>query len=750
MENEYRVLHVLQRMEPAGVQTLLMNLYKNIDRNKIQFDFLVHYKTPQFFDDEIKKMGGNVFRLSFREDYNLFKYLRDLDMFFKKHQNYKIVHGHMHTLGFFYLKAAKKNGIPIRIAHAHTNNTQKDFKLVFKLIMNKLYAKYATHLFACSEDAGVYMFGKKKFKVINNAIDSNKFRFNEKNRNEIRKELNIENNFVIGCVGRFTKQKNQKFSLEIYKELLKKIPKSKLLFIGTGEMENEVKELVNNYGLNNNVLFLENRNDMEKIYCAMDVFLFPSLFEGLGIVGVEAQAAGTPVVCTDTLPSEMSVTPLVYRVSLNNGVDKWVDAILEAKDNKQNHTDMSKYIKENNYDIENLANYLAKFYTNHSDSKLTYQQENKNKKRVNLKELREKKKVIIVLNRLGGFGWGGAHRVSVILANYLINSGYEVELIAWDASTIDYPIDSKIKIHDFNLKIRNEKDRIKACLLTRKILKKNKGAYVYVLTSRMATDIYISSLFCGVKVIGAERTDPNREPKKKIFRIIRNIAFTKMYKTVYQTVDAKKYFPKQAQKKGTVIFNPLSPNLPEPYNGKRKKEFITFCRIDNQKNLYLMIDAFINCHKKHNDFILKIYGDGLIKNEIKRYIISHNAENFILLRDFSKNIHEKILDSYAYINSSDYEGMSNSMLEALAIGLPSICTDCPIGGAKTIIKNGENGILVPVNNLSEMELAINKLIENKELCEKLSKNACKIREKLSIDNICSQWERLMYKDGESL
>lgn len=361
-----RILHVLQRMEPAGVQTLLMNIYREIDKSKIQFDFLVHYETPQFFDEEIEKLGGKIYRLSIREDYNFLKYFMDLNNFFKNHNEYKIIHGHMHSLGFIYLYFAKKYNIPIRIAHSHTNSTQKDLKKIPKIIMNKLFSKNATHLFACSKLAGEYMFGKKKFEIINNAIDSEKFIFNYINRENIRNELNLNNNFVLGVVGRFEIQKNQKFAIILFEELLKRHPSAKMIMVGTGSMLEEVKFLAKEKKIENNVLFLGNRKDMPKIYHSMDAFLFPSLFEGLGIVGVEAQAAGIPVICTDTLPEEINVTPLIYRVSLNSKVAEWIDVIDKSQKNKFIHKDMSKFVYKNNYDIKNTVDFLQTFYLKNS------------------------------------------------------------------------------------------------------------------------------------------------------------------------------------------------------------------------------------------------------------------------------------------------------------------------------------------------------------------------------------------------
>ena len=367
MSEPIRVLHILQRMEAAGVQTLLMNLYRKIDRDKVQFDFLVHYTAPQFFDDEIEKLGGRIYRLSVREDYDFPKYYYELNQFFKEHKEYKIVHGHMHTLGGIYLHAAKRNGVPVRIAHSHTNSTQKDAKHFIKIIMNHLYAVDANILFACSDAAGKYMFGKRKFEVINNAIITDNFIFSEEVRKRKRKELKLEDKFVVGNVGRFELQKNQRFIVDVFERLSAIRTDAVLMLVGTGSMQDEIKALVDEKGLKDKVLFLGNRRDVAELYQAMDVFLMPSLFEGLGIVGVEAQAAGTPVVCTDTLPIEINVSPLIYRMSLNKSVEEWATAVLNAAENPQRHKNMKQYIVKADYDMDALAEKMEHFYLEKSN-----------------------------------------------------------------------------------------------------------------------------------------------------------------------------------------------------------------------------------------------------------------------------------------------------------------------------------------------------------------------------------------------
>ena len=358
------------------------------------------------------------------------------------------------------------------------------------------------------------------------------------------------------------------------------------------------------------------------------------------------------------------------------------------------------------------------------------------------------KEVFFVIGSLGGKGWGGAHRVICILANYLAEKGYPVTIIVWRDSPVDYPLDKAINIIWLHCKVNKEIDMIKPCIKTREILKEHSGAYLYAFMSRMATYARIYTVGLNVKVIGSERTDPRTEPHNVVFRMIRNHMFGFMYRTVYQTPDALAYFPKRAQKNGCVIPNPITPNLPERYQGIRKKEFVTFCRIDRQKNLPMMIDSFIQVHFRYPEYKLKIYGTGLIEEEIKNYIKDKQADEFILMEGFSNRVHESILDCAGFLSSSDYEGLSNSMLEAMAIGFPCVCTDCPIGGAHMMIQDGINGLLVPVKDVSAMRDAIIELIENPNLGERMSIEAEKVKRLLDEKVICKKWEALLFEENE--
>lgn len=364
MGEPIRVLHILQRMEAGGTQALLMNIYRKIDRTKVQFDFLVVYKEKQFYDDEIEKMGGYIYKLSFREDLNLPKFQKELADFFAQHHEYKIVHCHAYTIGYFCLKAAKKVGIPVRIAHSHSNAAAHDVKLPLKLIMQKLFTIYSTDLFACSEEAGKFAFKAKKFGIIQNAIDSQKFIADANIREEIRKALRVENKFVVGHVGRMQPEKNHDFLIDVFAELKKSKPDAELILIGTGPLEDKVKCKVAEKGLSNCVHFLGNRKDMNRIYQAMDAFVFPSLFEGLGIVAIEAQAAGVPIVCSEGLPPETDITPIYRKLLLSDGAEKWANAALEMTQNPSAHTNMQKYVIDAGFDMDATAKYMESYYLN--------------------------------------------------------------------------------------------------------------------------------------------------------------------------------------------------------------------------------------------------------------------------------------------------------------------------------------------------------------------------------------------------
>lgn len=360
MSKPIRILHIVQKMEAGGTQAFLMNLYRNIDRDKIQFDFLVEYEEKEFYDDEIISLGGKIYYTNFRKTLNVIKFKKTLSNILKEHPEYKIVHIHATAIGKICTDVAKKCGVKTIIAHTHNNSAVKDWKYYPKILLRKLYTKGPTDFFACSEDAGRYTFKNKKFTVVYNAIDIDKFLFKQEIREEFRKEFNIEDKFVIGNIGRLHEQKNQSFLIDVFYEIQKRKDNAILLIVGKGPLENKLKEKVSNLGINNKVYFLGNRKDVERIYQGMDVFVLPSLFEGLGIVAIEAQVSGLPVIASTGVAKEANITDNIQNIDLSESIDVWVEAICKTK--VKNRKNIENIVRKSRFNIENNAKFLQEFY----------------------------------------------------------------------------------------------------------------------------------------------------------------------------------------------------------------------------------------------------------------------------------------------------------------------------------------------------------------------------------------------------
>ena len=332
MENEpIRILNIVPNMRAAGIETFIMNVYRNIDRNKVQFDFLVHNQKEEFYDKEINNLGGRIYRLTYKDDKNIFKYIKDLNNFFKEHKEYKIVHGHMQSMMPLYLCIAKKNKVPVRIAHSHNGSYEKTIKGYILHVFSRFSKYFSTCNWACSKVAGKYLFGKKKFEIVYNGIDTNKFQFNPKIRKNKRNELNIkESEFVIGHIGRFELQKNHKFIIKLLNELYKDNKNIKLLLIGIGKYKNDMEKKVKELNLEKNIVFLGTRNDVDELYQAMDCFILPSLYEGLPLVGVEAQINNLYCLFSNTITKELKISEKSYYLNINN-LNEWKNKISEIQ-----------------------------------------------------------------------------------------------------------------------------------------------------------------------------------------------------------------------------------------------------------------------------------------------------------------------------------------------------------------------------------------------------------------------------------
>lgn len=362
-----KIFQLVGSYKGGGVEAVVMNFYRNIDRNKIQFTFVCDEDSTDIPYEEIEKLGGKIIIVP---PYSKpFKYHSALKKALKE-DDYKIIHSHISTMSVFSLFAAKCAGVPVRIAHSHsTTNKKEKKKNLMKQILRPFSKVFATDYMCCSELAGRWLFGNKEYDkgnvyLLNNAIDLDKFKYNESLRKKKRKELSIKDNtLVIGHIGRFVAQKNHDFLIDIFNEIHKKNNNSILLLAGQGPLMEDIKNKVKELNLEDSVKFLGQRNDANELYQAFDVFLLPSLYEGLPVVGVEAQASGLLCYLSDDMTKETKVLDITKFMSLNNMPKEWADNILDDV-KKYKRIDTSKEMTAKNFNIKEEAKKLEEYYLN--------------------------------------------------------------------------------------------------------------------------------------------------------------------------------------------------------------------------------------------------------------------------------------------------------------------------------------------------------------------------------------------------
>lgn len=357
-----RVLHVYPSMNNAGTEMVMMNLYKNIDRTNIQFDFLVQDKGE--LDDEIRKMGGNIYYI---KNEGKVKYFNDIYRFLKNNIEYNIIHTHTHSEMGIVLKAAKKANVKCRIAHSHNSRSDVGKIIRFiKKIKSMPIKNNATHFFACSVDAGNWLFPYKNINlnILPNGISLNRFKYNQEDRLRIRDELKINDKEKVIChVGRFAKQKNHEKIIDIFNEVKKEKNNVKLILVGIGPLEEKIKQKVKLLNLDNDVIFLGNRNDVNEIMSASDLFLFPSLHEGLGIVLIEAQTSGMKCIVSSNVPDEAKLDDeLFYKHYLDESVSIWSKTIIRAMEEEIDRSKQLDKVRKKGYDIKDVGNKIYEFY----------------------------------------------------------------------------------------------------------------------------------------------------------------------------------------------------------------------------------------------------------------------------------------------------------------------------------------------------------------------------------------------------
>ena len=364
MKEPIRVLQIIGIVAGGGVEAVIMNYYEHIDRTKVQFDFIVHNDNKIDITQKVEAMGGKVYKVTPYYK-NPIAFMWDIYKVIKRH-HYLIVHSNMNTLSAFSLFAAWAAGAPVRILHNHSTSSPGETKRnIMKFMLRPFARLFANHYLACSRLAGEWMYGRKmmdsgKVTIVNNAIDLKKYAFNPQKRNLLRKELGLADEFVIGHVGRFMFQKNHEFLIDVFAEAYKKNPHMALLLVGDGPLRPAMEEKVRKLGLTDHVKFLGLRNNVQDFYHVMDILVLPSHYEGLPVVGVEAQANGLPCLFSTKVTKEAHLTHLAQFWDLEKGASKWAKEIISIKCERNKKAE--EELRQAGFEIDKEAEKLVKFY----------------------------------------------------------------------------------------------------------------------------------------------------------------------------------------------------------------------------------------------------------------------------------------------------------------------------------------------------------------------------------------------------
>lgn len=693
-----RVAQIMGKWLGGGVESVVMNYYRNMDRKKIQFDFICDEDSKYIPRKEIESLGGKVILIPPYQ--KPFKYHKELKRILEKGK-YKIVHSHISTMSFFSLWAAKSAKVPVRIAHAHsTTNKQEKKKNLMKQILRPLSKVFATNYFCCSELAGRWLYGNKtydkgKVYLLNNSIDVDKFKYNEKIRNQKRKELNIkENALVIGHVGRFVKQKNHEFLIDVFNEIYKQNKNSILLLAGDGPLKSEIENKVKRLGLEKNVQFLGQRNDINELYQAMDVFVLPSLYEGLPVVGVEAQASGLLCFFSTNMTKEVNLLNSTKFVNLNHTPKYWADKILKRK--KQfTRKDMSKEITDDNFNIKNESKKLEDYYLKYNKNVLHI---------VNSKIYSGLEKVACDIITNPDYEYNGI---------YVTQSGPVVDILK--ERNINYELIKKVNRKEIN-----------------RVIKKYKPDIIH---AHDFTAGVISSM-CKKNIKLIEHLHNNcpwlKLPGIKSLSFLYAGLRADKILTVSDSIEKEFIFSRFIKKKIICIGNPINTQeIIGKINGlKREKKYDICCvaRLTEQKNPFKFVEIIKELVQENPHIKAVWVGDGELKESVIKKINDESLENNIELVGFQKNPYIYMAESNVFLLTSDWEGFGLVAVEALTLGLPSVVSN--VGGLKEIVDNKCGKLCVHDN---DYVIEIKKLLSDINYYEKKSKKA--LEKSKRLDNI---------------
>lgn len=704
MGQPVRILHILGNTQLGGAESRIMDLYRHMDRSVVQFDFVVHSKEEGYFNEEIRELGGRIFRVPRFRVLNYFSYCRAWKKLLQEHRDadgrseFHMIQGHMTSTAAIYLPIARKCGIETTIAHARSAGVDKGLKGILTRFLRRNLSKKADYLFTCSELAGISVFGKKAVKqgrtrFLPNAIDCQKFAPDPLVREKIRRELGIENCYVIGHVGRFHYAKNHEYLLRVFAELVKRKTRDYvLLLLGEGSGMEDIRILSRELGIEDKVYFLGNKSNVNDYYQAMDYFVYPSRFEGMPGTIVEAQTAGLRCLMSDTICKEVIATDLVTTRSISEDPGLWADEIEQHL--QYQRSSRVDEMKELGFDVHGQAVLMTDFYT------------------------REKLLLISPMLHQGGF-----ERVCITTAR-LLKPYYDVSIVIFDDADIAFDIRG-LSIINIHLGVRNGKlakitNLMRRAVRVRKLKQRMKPviAYSFGPSANMVNALSKTSLtrvFLGLR--GYQ--DVADDPKMKLYvrKADRIICCSKEIEAIVQEKygylqTATLYNPYDAEGI-TELSKEKVTDLPWKMEDEdRPRILIGVGRDDPIKGFWHLIKAFYLVQKEIPQMRLIIMGDGSFE-QAKSLVSELQLEQKVYFPGVRKNPYKYLAASEMFLLSSYTEGFPNVLVEAMILGRPLISTDCRTGPAE-ILEHGKYGILVP--DMGDTEDYSGDTISEKETC----------------------------------
>ena len=704
MGQPVRILHILGNTQLGGAESRIMDLYRHMDRSVVQFDFVVHSKEEGYFNEEIRKLGGRIFRVPRFHVLNYFSYCRAWKKLLQEHRDadgrseFHMIQGHMTSTAAIYLPIARKCGIETTIAHARSAGVDKGLKGILTRFLRRNLSKKADYLFTCSELAGISVFGKKaveqgRTRFLPNAIDCQKFAPDPLVREKIRRELGIEKCYVIGHVGRFHYAKNHEYLLRVFAELVKRKTRDYvLLLLGEGSGMEDIRILSRELGIGDKVYFLGNKSNVNDYYQAMDYFVYPSRFEGMPGTIVEAQTAGLRCLMSDTICKEVIATELVTTRSIREDPGLWADEIEQHL--QYQRSSRVDEMKELGFDVHGQAVLMTDFYT--------------------------KEKLLLISPMLHQ---GGFERVCITTAR-LLKPYYDVSIVIFDDADIAFDIRG-LSIINIHLGVRNGKlakitNLMRRAVRVRKLKQRMKPvlAYSFGPSAHMVNALSktsLTSVFLGLR--GYQ--DVADDPKMKLYvrKADRIICCSKEIEAIVQEKygylqTATLYNPYDAEGI-TELSKEKVTDLPWKMEDEdRPRILIGVGRDDPIKGFWHLIKAFYLVQKEIPQMRLIIMGDGSFE-QAKSLVSELQLEQKVYFPGVRKNPYKYLAASEMFLLSSYTEGFPNVLVEAMILGRPLISTDCRTGPAE-ILDHGKYGILVP--DMGDTEDYSGDTISEKETC----------------------------------